>query len=136
MTRLFYLCLFLLACAAPAFAQDPVKVDPDHYKVVTNNAQVRVLRVHYGPHEKSVMHWHPNSVAIPQSNGRVNFHLPGGKHMEVDMVAGQAIWSPAGRHNPENLSDSDMDVILVELKAPRRRAASMKPANTNANANR
>jgi quercetin dioxygenase-like cupin family protein len=136
MTRLFYLCLFLLACAAPAFAQDPVKVDPDHYKVVTNNAQVRVLRVHYGPHEKSVMHWHPNSVAIPQSNGRVNFHLPGGKHMDVDMVAGQAIWSPAGRHNPENLSDSDMDVILVELKAPRRRAASMKPANTNANANR
>lgn len=134
MTRLFYLCLFLLACSAPAFAQDPVKVDPDHYKVVLNNAHVRVLRVHYGPHEKSVMHWHPNSVAIPQSNGRVSFHLPGGKHVESDMTAGQAIWSPAGRHNPENLSDSDMDVILVELKAPRRRPAA-KPSNSNSATN-
>ena len=134
MTRLFYLCLFLLACAAPAFAQDPVKVDPDHYKIVLNNSSVRVLRVHYGPHEKSVMHWHPNSVAIPQSNGRVSFHLPGGKHIEADMVAGQAMWAPAGRHNPENLTDSDMDVILVELKTPRKRPAA-KPSNINSATN-
>ena len=27
-----------------AFAQDPVKVDPKHYKVVFENSQVRVLR--------------------------------------------------------------------------------------------
>ena len=132
MRRLFYLSLFVFACAVPAFAQDPVKVDPDHYKVAINNAQVRVLKVHYGPHEKSKMHYHPNAVAIPQTSGKVIFWLPGGKHTEVDMVAGQAMWTAAGRHNPENASDSDMDVILVELKT-QKKAAAAKPANANAN---
>ena len=127
MRRVLYLSLFLSACAVPALAQDPVKVDPDHYKVAINNASVRVLKVHYGPHEKSKMHWHPNGIAIPQTNGKVIFWLPGGKHTDVDMVAGQAIWAPAGRHLPENASDSDMDVILVELKTPRKRTTMKKP---------
>jgi quercetin dioxygenase-like cupin family protein len=131
MRRLLYLSLFVFACAVPAFAQDPVKVDPDHYKVAINNSQVRVLKVHYGPHEKSKMHYHPNAVAIPQTSGKVIFWLPGGKHTEVDMVAGEAMWTAAGRHNPENASDSDMDVILIELK-PRKKTAP-KPANTNTN---
>jgi len=131
MRRVLYLSLFVLACAVPAFAQDPVKVDPDHYKAAINNGQVRVLMIHYGPHEKSKMHWHPNGVAIPQTSGKVRFYLPGGKHTDVDMVAGQPIWAPAGAHNPENLSDSDMDVILVELKTPRRRPAAKKPTNSN-----
>jgi len=32
--------------------------------VVFENEQVRVLRVHYGPNEKSAMHSHPNAVVI------------------------------------------------------------------------
>ncbi len=40
-------------------AQDAAKVDPKHYTVVSENAQVRILKVHYDPHEKSVMHSHP-----------------------------------------------------------------------------
>ena len=55
--------LMCLAVSA-ALAQDPVKVDPNHYKVEFENAQVRVLRIHYGAHEKSVMHYHPASVAV------------------------------------------------------------------------
>ena len=132
MRRLLYLSLFVFACAVPALAQDPVKVDPDHYKVAINNATVRVLKIHYGPHEKSKMHYHPNSVAIPLTSGKVIFWLPGGKHTDVDMVAGQPMWTAAGRHNPENASDSDMDVILVEMKTPKKPAAA-KPANANAN---
>jgi hypothetical protein len=45
-------------------------VDPKHYKVELENEQVRVLRINYGAHEKSVMHSHPNSVAIFQNKGR------------------------------------------------------------------
>jgi hypothetical protein len=37
-------------------ALDPVKLDPDHYKVEFENDRVRVLRVNYGPRERSVMH--------------------------------------------------------------------------------
>ena len=43
MRRLLYLCLLVLACAVPAFAQDPVKVDPDHYKIAINNSTLNIL---------------------------------------------------------------------------------------------
>jgi len=129
MRRLLFLALFVLALAAPAFAQDAVKVDPKHYKVESQNARVRILRIHYGPHEKSVMHSHPDSVAIFQTDGRVKFTYPNGKSEERDMKAGQAVFTPAGRHLPENLTDNDMEVILVELKT-RRKPAAKKPADT------
>ena len=135
MRRLLFLALFVLAMAIPAFAQDAVKVDPKHYKVEVNNSRVRVLRVHYGPHEKSVMHSHPDSVAYFPSDGKVKFTFPNGKSEEREMKAGQVIFTPAGRHLPENLTDSDMDVILVELKTPKHKAparpATSPPANSN-----
>jgi quercetin dioxygenase-like cupin family protein len=131
MRRSFYLALFVLALATPVLAQDAVKVDPKHYKVEFQNASVRVLRVHYGPHEKSVWHSHPNGVAIAVTDSHVKFNLPGGKSREETLTAGQVIWTPAGKHLPENLSDSDFEVILVELKS-KRRAAPKKPAATTA----
>jgi beta-alanine degradation protein BauB len=130
MRRAWLLVLFLLSAAVPALAQDPVKVDPKHYKVEFENSSVRVLRAKYGPHEKSVMHRHPNAVAIFQTDGRVKFTYPGGKTEERDMKAGQAIWTPATRHLPENLTDGDMEVILVEMKT-RHRPAAKKPAETS-----
>lgn len=126
MRRGIYLSLFLLACAVPAFAQDPVKVDSKHYKVEFENASVRVLRITYGPHEKSVMHYHPGAVAIFQTDGHVKFSYPNGKSEEREFKAGQASWTPAGRHNPENLGDSSFEVILVEMKS-RKRTTAKKP---------
>src|ERR1700735_4725058 len=55
MRRFVLLAALLCLTGSVAFAQDPVKVDPKHYKVEFENAQVRILRIHYGPHEKSVM---------------------------------------------------------------------------------
>ena len=138
MRRASLLALFLLAAAVPALAQDPVKVDSKHYKVEFENSSVRVLRIKYGPHEKSVMHRHPNSVAIFQSDGRVKFTYPGGKTEERDMKAGQAIWTPAVKHLPENLTDNDMEVLLVEMKTRRRPAKKPTTATpaTNANTNK
>jgi quercetin dioxygenase-like cupin family protein len=129
MRRALFLAMFVLALAVPtALAQDAVKVDPQHYKVESENAQVRVLRVKYGPHEKSVMHRHPNAVAIFQTDSHVRFTYPNGKTEERDVKAGQTLWTPAVKHLPENLGDSDMEVILVELKTPKRKPTAKKPA--------
>jgi len=136
MYRMLFLVAFVLALAVPtALAQDAAKVDSQHYKVESENSRVRVLRVKYGPHEKSVMHSHPDAVAIFQSDGRVKFTYPGGKTEVREMKAGQTLFTPAVRHLPENLSDSDMEVILVELKTPKRRPAPKKPATSNTNTN-
>ena len=129
MRRVLYLSLFVLACAVPALAQDPVKVDPKHYKVEFENSSVRVLRVKVGPGEKSVMHRHPNSVAIFQTNGRVKFTFPDGKTEERDIVAGQTLWTPAITHLPENIGDAEFEVILVEMK-PRKRTTVKKTTST------
>ena len=132
MYRLLFSALFVLAIAVPAaLAQDPTKVDARHYKVEFQNSRVRIVRAHYGPHEKSVMHNHPDLVAIFQTDGRVKFTYPNGKTEERDMKAGQALWTPATRHLPENLTDNDMEVILVEFKT-RRKPAVKKPADANA----
>ncbi|MDX6558003.1 MAG: hypothetical protein QOF72_1052 [Blastocatellia bacterium] len=135
MRRMFFAALFVLALAVPAvLAQDPTKVDSKHYKVEFENAKIRIVRVHYGPHEKSVMHRHPDAIAIFQQDGKVKFTYPGGKTEEREMKAGQTLFTPAVRHLPENVTDTDMDVILVELKTARRKRAA-KPASTSAPTN-
>jgi quercetin dioxygenase-like cupin family protein len=106
-----------LLSAAPAYAQDAVTVDPKHYKVEMENDQVRVLRIHYGAGEKSVMHSHPASVAVFLTDGKVKFTLPDGKSQEAAAKAGEVQWEAAGPHLPENVGTKPFDLILVELKS-------------------
>jgi len=97
-------------------AQDSVKVDSKHYTVVTENAQVRVLKVHYGPHEKSVMHSHPATVAVFLSSGNTRFTFPDGKTQDFTFKSGDAQYSAATTHLPENTGDQPFDAIVIELK--------------------
>ena len=97
-------------------AQDAVKADPKHYKVVFENDTVRVLRITYGPHEKSVMHEHPNGVAVLLTDESSRFTMPDGKTVDLTGKTGDAVWAPAGKHLPENLADKVFELILVELK--------------------
>jgi quercetin dioxygenase-like cupin family protein len=108
----------LCLCFVPILsAQDAVKVDPKHYTLISENDQVRILKVHYGPHEKSVMHSHPNSVAVFLTDSKVQFTDAAGKKTDSAFKAGDAQASPGGTHLPENVTDQGMDLILVELKA-------------------
>jgi beta-alanine degradation protein BauB len=104
------------AAAAMKTAMDPVKVDPKHYSVVVENDRVRVLRAKYGPHEKSVMHEHPAVVAVFMTDAHVKFTMADGTSQESTVKARDAVWNPAGKHLPENLTDKPMEVIVVELK--------------------
>ena len=113
------LCGLMCLAVSAALAQDPVKVDPNHYKVEFENAQVRVLRIHYGAHEKSVMHYHPASVAVFLTDVHGKFTYPDGKSEEAQGKAGEPRWGKAGKHLPENTSDNAFDLILVELKGKR-----------------
>ena len=123
---LILLCVICLA-ASTAGAQDPVKVDPKHYKVEFENAQVRVLRVHYGPHQKSVMHEHPDTVAVFVTDSAVKFTMPDGKTEDSKGKAGQTMWIKAGKHLSENTSDKPMEAIVIEMKA-KPEAAPAAPA--------
>ncbi|MCZ6702224.1 MAG: cupin domain-containing protein [Ignavibacteria bacterium] len=108
--------LFVLLFSGSALAQDPAKVDSNHYKVVFENDDVRVLRITYGPGEKSVMHYHPENVAVFLTDNQVEFNLPDGEVVEMAATEGQAVWAPAGKHLPKNVGDKPFELILVELK--------------------
>jgi quercetin dioxygenase-like cupin family protein len=108
---LVYLCLVPIVSA-----QDAVKVDPQHYTVVSENDQVRILRVHYGPHEKSVMHSHPSTVAVFLTDAKGQFAYPDGKKQDFAVKAGEAQYEAPTTHLPENTGDNAMELIVVELK--------------------
>ena len=131
MLRALLVAAFVFLTGSAAMAQDPVKVDSQHYKVESENAQVRILRFHYGPHEKSVMHSHPDLVVVYLTDMHIKMTLPDGTSNEQTGKAGQAQWTPAGTHLPENLSDKPAEGILIEFKskaAAKHAAKHGKPA--------
>jgi quercetin dioxygenase-like cupin family protein len=112
----FWLC-FLCFTAVTAMAQDAVKADPKHYTVEFENDQVRVLRIKYGPHEKSVMHSHPAGVVVMLTDMNNKFTFPDGKSEERQAKAGSVLETETVNHLPENIGDQPFEAILVELKA-------------------
>lgn len=123
--------MLCLGLASIVLAQDATKVDSKHYTVVSNdNAYARIVKAHYGPGEKSVMHSHPDLVAVFLTDGKVKFSYPDGKTEERTVKAGDAMFTPATVHLPENIGDKAFDVILVEFKgkAPKAPAKPAKPA--------
>ena len=115
-----------IGLASIAHAQDAVKADPTHYKVEVDNRRVRILRLHYGPHEKSVMHSHPATVAIFLTDAKGRFTFPDGKTQEFDVKAGDVQYSAAVTHDPENTGDQPFDLIVVELKGKAAPAVAAK----------
>ncbi len=95
---------------------DPVKLDSKHYKVEFENDKVRVLRISYGPGEKSVMHDHPNAVAVFLTDGRGKFTYPDGRTEDINMKTGQTVWFDAVKHLPASTHDKPFQLIFVEFK--------------------
>ena len=117
MRRVLFVAAVVCLAVSTAKAQDPVKVDPNNWKVEFENAQVRVLRVHIPPHGKLGMHEHPANVLISLTDGHVKDIFPDGKTSELHFKAGQATWRDAVKHANENLGATATESILVELKA-------------------
>jgi quercetin dioxygenase-like cupin family protein len=110
------LAVLLAAVPLAAPAQDPVKVDSGHYKVLVDNAGVRVLRVNYAVGAKSAMHSHPDAILVPLASAKARFTMPDGKTQDMEVTKETAAWTPASTHAPANVGGSEIDAILVEFK--------------------
>lgn len=106
----------LLIGAAPAAARDATVADAKHYTIVEENDQVRVLRISHGPGEKSNMHEHPDAVFVALTDNHMRMQLADGETIEIEIEKGQALFTPAVVHAPENLSDHEVSGYLIELK--------------------
>ena len=102
--------------SSAVLAEDAVVADPEHYTVEFENDKVRIIRIKYGPGEKSVMHTHGPNVAVFLTANASRFTLPDGTTVEATTEVGVTQWTDAEEHLPENLSDETLEVVLVELK--------------------
>jgi quercetin dioxygenase-like cupin family protein len=95
---------------------DPVQTDPKHCKIEFENGEVRVLRISFGPNERSEMHTHPPMVAIFLTDHHICHRYSDGTTEEMRGKAGDVRYVEAWEHSPENLTDKPFECIVVEVK--------------------
>ena len=83
---------------------DPAAIEPDHFILESENPQIRVLRVHYNPHEKGQRHEHALDRVIVYLNNQGTF-----KEGDVRMAGAEA-------HADENNGDAPADHLEIEIK--------------------
>ena len=123
--RTLILALVLSAMPLAAAAQDAVKVDVDHYKVLIDNPSVRVLKVTYSPGAKSPMHSHPDTMLVSLQDSKARFTLPDGKTQDMAVGKETASYMLATTHAPTNVGTTPIEAILVEFKAKEPGTASV-----------
>lgn len=116
MRRLALVAAGVCLAGSTGLAQDPVKVSPKHYRVVVDNARVRVLHVVAPAGEKTAMHDHPDNATVILTDGKIVFTGADGKSETVEAKAGQTMWSGPQKHAGSNTAAAPLEAIVVELK--------------------
>ena len=129
-TRLLVLFALMIAVSR---AQDPIKVEPTHYKLDFENDHVQVVYIYYGPHEKSKLHQHPQGVIVNLTDGHLRFSDATGKVQEVYSKRGEARWFPPFHHTVENLSDEAYSGVYIAVKE-KESAQSSRPSQGDSDA--
>jgi beta-alanine degradation protein BauB len=113
--------LCLIACAlSPAVqaqAIDPVRVSPDRYRVLLDNAEVRVIEYVLQPGQRDEWHTHPAKVSYVVNGGTLRITQPDGTSIVSEERTGVAQWrNQLGRHYATNIGKTPVRVVLMEVK--------------------
>jgi quercetin dioxygenase-like cupin family protein len=98
---------------------DIVEIAPEQHKVLFENAQIRMLKVTVKPGDKVAMHRNPENVNYILKPGTLRLTSADGTVQDVELTEGQVIPAPVGAHAVENIGDTEVQTIGVELKAQR-----------------
>ncbi len=94
---------------------DPLKVANNVYGLIMENEKVRVLKATFKPKDKTVMHCHPDHVVYVLKGGKIKISSKE-KSDEMDLKENQAIFLRSQHHEAENIGDTTIDLLVVELK--------------------
>jgi hypothetical protein len=111
----------LLLAAWPAMSQqddqDVLKVIPENYKLLYENALVRVIEARVPPGAEEKPHRHMRGVSICMTEYTVESRiLPDGKWVRSDRKHGTVYWSESSLHVLRNVGKTTSHTIRVELK--------------------
>ena len=105
-----------LATPPPDPGGDVLREDPDHFSLVHEAADFRVLRYRLGPGERSPMHSHGERVIVRLDAMHTLATDPAGGTREDRAAAGEVLYRPAARHAVESLSAAPYEALLVEFR--------------------
>ena len=107
--------------AGPASAQDAMAVAGNHYKVLVDNDQVRVVECTLAPGDKDPVHTHPANWYYITKPGTLKAVYADGKVVTEEGKMGDSGWQEAeGPHTAENVGTTTLQFILVEVKSAAR----------------
>ena len=108
----------------PASAQDPAVVNSKTIKVKFENDRVRVLEATLPPGVKEQVHSHPAYVIYVLEGGKYRNYASDGTTTEGELKTGEVLYRDPLTHAAENIGNTTMHMILVELKGTTKTGAS------------
>src|ERR1700757_2011672 len=119
--RIRVLLIFAITVAFPIFAtradaQDPAVVNSKTIKVKFENDRVRVMEATLPPGVKEAVHSHPAYVIYVLEGGKYRNYASDGKTTEGELKTGEVLYRDPLTHAAENIGNTTMHMILVELK--------------------
>jgi len=114
--RFLVAALALLSIAGRVAAQDAAVANAEFTTVRLDNERVRVLETTLPPGAREPLHSHPAYLVRVLEGGRIRVHSADGTATEAEAPTGAVLYSEATTHSTENLGETPMRVLLVELK--------------------
>ena len=109
--------LFFIIICNSLYAQDPVVVASNVYKsVLLENERVRVIEVSFKPGESAPTHSHPEHFVYVIAGGKLKITNSEGKVLDAELKNGDVLWLPAETHSAVNTGDTEIRLIVNELK--------------------
>lgn len=95
---------------------DAVNIAPHLHSVIFEDDKMRVLKVVVKTGNKAEMHWHPQNINYILAGGTLRFEKEDGSFADVELTVGQVTSSPESSHGVENIGDTTVETVQVELK--------------------
>ena len=123
MKRIYILIFVLLVTGlmrgdvSVAREQDPLTVNSKTIALKLENARVRVLEATLQPGDKEKTHSHPAYVIYVIAGGKVRTHATDGTVTDAEFKTGDVIYRDPVTHWAENIGNTTIRLVLVELKS-------------------
>jgi len=96
--------------------QDPLVVNSKTIALKLENPRVRVLEATLKPGDKEQTHSHPAYVIYVIEGGKFRNHATDGTVTDGEFKTGDVIYRDPVTHWAENIGDTTIRLVLVELK--------------------
>jgi len=97
-------------------ADDIVEISPEVHQVVFENDAIRVLEVTVKPGASVPMHTNPANINYILAGGTLRLFDPDGSAVDLQLAERQVIPAPVGRHAVENIGQTEVRTLCIELK--------------------